>query len=85
MSVLARATCQHQRHIERIQTLKHQFNASGTNFAKAQTKIQALPKELRYLMQETSNQSLMQSPYDRIYFDIRSILIAKSQCNRRDV
>jgi hypothetical protein len=74
---LARSARQHQPDTERIQTI----NASRTNFAKAQTKVQALPKELGCLMQEASNHSLMQSPSDRIYLDVSSTLIIKSQCN----
>jgi hypothetical protein len=81
MFVLAHATRQHQHDTERIQTLRHKFNASHTNFAKAQTKIQTLTKEFGCLMQETSSHSLMQPLYDRIYLDINSTLIAKSECN----
>jgi hypothetical protein len=69
MSVLVCAAREHQRDTERIQTLEHQLNASRTNFAKTLTKIQALTKEFRCLMQETRNHSLMQSHYDRTYLD----------------
>jgi hypothetical protein len=78
MSVLARAAHQHQRDTEHIQTFKHQLNASRTNFVKARTKTPTVAKEVGCLMQEINNYSQMQSPDDRVYFDIKSTLIATS-------
>jgi hypothetical protein len=44
MSVLARATHQHQNDTERIQTLKRQLNASRTNFVKVYSKMTLFSK-----------------------------------------